>query len=76
MKECKYCHMTPAWDIPDDREHVFDINAGELMGYGVTIFGNIWRDRLEVSFGVGSCGDSESVKINYCPMCGRELTEA
>lgn len=75
MKECKFCHMLPDGYIPDDREHVFDINAGELMGYGVTIFGNIWGDRLEVGFGVGPCGDSEGVKIHYCPMCGRNLEE-
>jgi hypothetical protein len=68
--------MLPDGDIPDDRENVFEINAGELMGYEVTIFGDICGDRLEVSFGVGACGDSEGVKIHYCPMCGRELTEA
>lgn len=76
MKECKFCHMTPDGDIPDDQENVFEINAGELMRYGFTIFGNIWEGHLMVSYGLGPCGDVEEVKIHYCPMCGRELTEA
>ena len=76
MKECKFCHMTPDGDIPEDRENLFTINVGQLFSCRVLLFGAIWKDELAIFMGINKteCG-SEQIKIHYCPMCGRDLTE-
>ena len=61
MKDCEYCH-------PDADGYVKPIEENGHAFIYLGLFGRMW---LYISFK----GDSRACDINYCPMCGRRLSE-
>lgn len=71
---CRYCRTEENGDIPDDAEDIVDLNIGKILGAPLQVECYINEDKFHVYFtGAGDFFKAKSKKINYCPMCGREL---
>ena len=76
MNECMYCTMNENGDIPMERKDVFNIGLGNAFGYELRVTGTIGHNNLFIGTEVGIySGPCDPIKINYCPICGRKLSE-
>lgn len=74
MEECKFCAVDQLGDPAEDhksliRKKVATVGSTPLMASVDIISGKLWWSL---------CGDtidypSPSIKIRFCPMCGRDL---
>lgn len=77
--ECKYCNFTNIGDIPTNRKCVVNLPFGKIGYTRIALEGDICGSEDPYLF-FSLYGKDESnitaigsVKINYCPMCGRRL---
>ena len=76
MDGCKFCRMEKNGDIPKDRIDLFRMNLGKMFNYEIEVDGMIAHNALHIGPEIGHYSASGiEVPINYCPMCGRKLSE-
>ncbi|WNW16712.1 hypothetical protein [Lactiplantibacillus plantarum] len=69
QEACQYCHY-PFLDLSGKTDYEIDLEDKAYCGTddkGILEFG--------ASFDSGCLSKDETVNINYCPMCGRKLSE-
>ncbi|MBS0977447.1 hypothetical protein [Levilactobacillus brevis] len=69
QESCKYCH-TPFLDLSGKTDYEIELEDKAYCGTddkGILEFG--------ASCESGCLSKDETVNINYCPMCGRRLSE-
>lgn len=75
-RKCRYCHFKENGDVPKNHKELFTFKSALKFGYErVDIEGGIYDTnallvvyRMPVDY-----YDIGSLRINYCPMCGRKL---
>ena len=67
---CEYCRMEPNGDIPDDRKDLFSVKIGRIFGVDTFIYVSVFKNKMEM---IDGNGFSKTIRIHYCPMCGRKL---
>ena len=70
QQRCKYCH-DPFLDFSGRTD--YEVYLEDTAYCGTDNEGNL---EFGAYFNSDSVSKSESVNINYCPMCGRKLAEA
>jgi len=70
MEGCEYCRMEPNGDIPEDRKDLFNIKIGRVFDHDELLSVCIVKNKMDLIGGNNYC---KSIKIHYCPMCGRKL---
>ena len=76
MNKCRYCGLLLNGDIPDDTKDILAVNFCHRffsirIGNNGNDIGVVIQDKRD-----GQIILDKPLKVNYCPMCGRELRKA
>ena len=67
---CKFCKENLGYAMP--LTTIFDLWAGKVPVYDISLIGN--ELQVHSALHEGGIDAPKRLRINYCPMCGRKLT--